>query len=392
MRTLTWTILIGALAAGCTVGNKTPASSLKDGYPAWMYDAPFYRRPSQDLPVLETLYGIPIYHSPSDYFFIRHPAGCQAAGEPRVGIWYSTDHGQVWDRAGFFGVEQSHFLFQGESEHRYWIRFTGPPQETAAPPSPMPHRIYIVDRHRPRVALKVTPSPWEDKGKKLPRQFGTGQNVVLRWLIRDRRLDENSAKLQLCFAESPDEASWLTVPEKIKFSGTMTVEIPEEAARGGELRFRLFTRDLAGNTGTAVSDVLHIISANAKAPTPAPLIRASDTADPIQQIQGARDERPGWPVPGAMLHGRTECVLDWLPAEAGGYNSVNLEFSTNDSQSWFTIARDLRAGAKNKWTVPPVISKNCRLQVVGFSKDGQKYMLVMSPRFTVITVVPDETL
>ena len=392
MRALIWTILIGALAAGCTAGNKAPASSLQDGYPSWMYDAPFYQRPSQDLPPQETLYGIPIYHSPSDYFFIRHPAGSQAAGEPRVGIWYSTDHGQVWERAGFFGVEQSHFLFQAESESRYWIRFTGLAKETAPPPSDMPHRIYIVDRQRPRVALKVTPSPWQDKGKKLPRQFSTGQNVVLRWLIRDRRLDQNSGKLQLCFAKSPDEASWLTVPEKIKFSGTMTIEIPEEAASDGELRFRLSTRDLAGNTGTAVSDVLHIVSANTKAPTPAPRIRASDAADPIQQIQGTRDERPGWPVPGAMLHGRTARVLDWLPDSAGGYNSVNLEFSTNDSQSWFTIARDLKAGAKNKWTVPPVISKNCRLQVVGFSKGGQKYMLIMSPRFTVITDSPDKTL
>ncbi len=390
MRALTWTILIGALAAGCTVGEKSADWPSQDGYPPWMYDAPFYHEPSEDLAVLETLNGTPIYHSHSEYFFIRHPAGCQAASEPRLGVWYSTNQGQVWEKAGFFGLEQSHFLLRAESEGQCWIRFVGSVEATSDPPAGMPHRIYIVDRQRPRVLLRVTPSPWQDSQRKLPRKFSTGQNVVLRWLIRDRRLDKNSPKLQVCFARYPQNAPWLTVPEKIEPSGTMTIEIPEKATIDGQVRFRVSARDLAGNIGTAASDVLHVISS--KAPMPAARIKASESADAIRQTQGTRAGRPGWPAEGTLLRGGTTCVLDRLPASAGSYSPLNLEFSADDSQSWLTVAKGLKAGAKNEWTVPTVTSKNCRLQIVGFNKDGQKYMLIMGPRFTVTTVAPAETM
>ncbi len=288
MRALTWTILIGALVAGCTIGDKSPDWSMDHEYPPWMYDAPFYHKPSVDLPILETLNGTPIYHSRKEYFFIRHPDDCQSAEEPRVGVWYSTNQGQVWKRAGFFGAEQSHFLFQAESEGRFWIRFVRPDQEASDPPPGVPHRIYIVDRQPPRVALHVTPSPWRNKETKLPRQFSAGQNVVLRWLIRDRRLDKNSPKLQLCFAKDPNNATWLTVPQKIEPSGTITIEIPEKAASDGELRFRLCAQDLAGNVGTAVSDVLHVLST--KAPAPVPPVRASEVEDTGRQTQGTQAE------------------------------------------------------------------------------------------------------
>ena len=285
MRALTWTIMIGALVAGCSVGGKSSDWSMDHEYPPWLYDAPFYRKPSEDLPVLETLNGTPIYHSGREYFFIRHPDGCQVADEPRVGVWYSANQGEVWKRAGFFGAEQSHFLFRAESEGCFWVRFDRPDEEASdLSPSP-PHRIYIVDRQAPRVALHVTPSPWRDKETKLPRQFSAGQNVVLRWLIRDRRLDVNSPKLQLCFAKDPTNAPWLTVPQKIEPSGTITIEIPAKAASDGELRFRLCAQDLAGNVGTAVSDVLHVVST--EAPAPVAPIRASEAADPVRRTEGA---------------------------------------------------------------------------------------------------------
>ena len=382
--------MIGALAAGCTVVDENPDWSPQSDYPAWMYDAPFYHRPSEDLPVLETLNGIPIYHSRSEYFFIRHPAGCQVVGEPRMGVWYSTNHGQAWEKSGFFGVEQSHFLFGAESDGQYWIRFVGPGQGTSTVPPGMPHRIYMVDRQPPRIVLRVTPSAWQDAEKKIPRRFKVGQDVNLRWLIRDRCLDKNSSKLELCFAKFPHNSPWLTVPEKTDLSGTMTIEIPKKAADDGGIRFRLSARDLAGNIGVAMTDILHVISD--KPPTLVARVKAVKADDPVQQTQGTPGKRLGWPAAGAMLRGGATRVLGWLPESAGNYGSVDLEFSANDAQTWHIVAKDLKAGQKINWTVPMVNSKNSRLRIVGLDKQKRKCMIIMGPRFTVTTVAPADTL
>jgi len=393
MRTAKFLMLSAAFLVGCTVTDENPNWNPKAEYPAWAYDAPHYYHPTEDLEVAEVVGdGMPVYYTRSDYFFIRHPGGCQLIGVPRVAVWSSSDQGRRWEKAGYYGVEQSHFLFKAEDDGEYWIRFVGPGQGVSEVPPGMPHRIYVVDRRPPKVLVKVIPGPWRDAEKKVPYTYRVGETVTLSWLVSDEHLAARTLSVGTCFAGFPHNLVWSQIPEPLPARHSMPVELPPEAAKDGGIRFRVQAGDKAGNTGMGLTDVM-IVSGGK--PTSQPTVQPSGPFELIVQNEGAKEAKPGWPMPGAVLRGGTTRVLNWMPETAAKYETLELQFSSNTGQTWRTVATGLKYGKSVKWTVPLLTSRNCLLRIVATTKadkDVQKIMLAATQRFHVDSVVPDTVL
>ncbi len=259
-RSTTWLVLAaGVVCTGCVQRDENPHWNPQGDYPEWTYDAPFYYRPSQELQVAEVIgQDIPIYYTNSPYFFVVHPGGYQVIGEPRVAVWHSEQDGKEWRRAGFYGVEQTHFLFKAEHDGPHWIRFVGPGQGHSKVPPGTPHRIYVVDTARPGIELTIDPPPWMDEEKKEPRFYEVGQLVTLRWKVSELHLAKDSIRLGTCFAEFPNNLIWSQFPMALASEGEIRVEIPVEATADGGMRFRMEAADKAGNVGMAMTEVLQI--------------------------------------------------------------------------------------------------------------------------------------
>lgn len=401
MRAISWIIAVLVLLAGCTQVDENPKFNPPAELPPWAYDAPFYYQPPQDLPALETVGdGIGVYFTRDQSFFVRHPGGCQVNGVPRVGVYYSLDAGQTWNKAGYFGVEQTHFNFLAKEEGRYWVRFVGPGQGVVECPPGAPHRIYLVDRKSPAIVLSVLPSPWVDEERGIPRTYEVGQNVRLSWGVSDANLDPSSIRMGICFAEFPQNVLWSALPEVLAEADSIAVELPPEAARHGGIRFRLEARDRCGNIGLAVSEVLRVVG-EAK-PTTAPSTQPSVTLElppapatrpaPPPVAPPKAEERPGWPKVNQRLQRGSPQELRWLPEGAANYTKLELQFSSNDGLMWQTVATGLKPGQPVAWTVPDLTSKTCRLRIVGVTEptDGDKVevTLAMTQQFVVNNEAP----
>ncbi len=412
MRAIVWIIAVLLLLAGCTQVDENPKFNPSAELPSWVYDAPFYYQPSQDLPAVETIGdGIGVYYTGEKTFFVRHPGGYQIDGVPRVGVYYSTDQGQTWLKAGYFGVEQTYFNFLAKEEGSYWVRFVGPGQGLAECPPGVPHRIYVVDRTRPTAVLSITPPIWEDEKNRIPHVYQVGQNIRLDWGVSDRNLDPNTIKLGICFADFPHNVVWSTLPDTMTESGSIMVELPPEAAQHGGIRFRLEARDKAGNIGVALTEPLRVRGAGAAATQPAgppstqPHVVAPPQAPvppqappppprpavlppgPFERAKGP-ESRPGWPKTDQHLKKETPQQLNWLPPAAASYRELELQFSTDDGLTWQMVAKGLKVGQPVAWTVPDVIGRTCRLRVAAIvpATGGMgrvEITLAMTQRFTV---------
>jgi hypothetical protein len=382
-------VVVAACVAGCTQQDENPAWAPESDYPSWAYDAPFYYRPTEDLRVVETVgEGVPVYHTRDELFFVKHPRGYQLTGVPRVSVWASRDAGKHWTRSGYFGIEQSHFLFRAESDGRYWLRFVGPGQGITRVPPGMPHRIYVVDRAAPQIELEIDPPPWTmQDDQKVPYIYKVGEPITLRWVVHDENLDEETVKMGTSFAEFPHNLVWSEWPSALPRAQSMIVEIPPEAVKEGGMRFRMEAADKAGNVGLAMTEPLQITAEGAT--------EAVATVPPIppeereREIHGPESSRTGWPTAGSFHRGGSAAVLNWLPDDAATYETVALQFSPTNGQTWRTLATGIKPALPVKWTVPRVTSKACRLRVVGLSqKDNEivEVTLATSPRFIVDTV------
>jgi|GEM_PF-1316083 len=303
MRTATWFALASALAlAGCVQPDENPRWNPRADYPAWTYDSPFYYRPSEDLKVVEFAGGdIPVYYSRSEYFFIAHPAGTQVGGEPRIAVWQSADKGRNWQRAGFYGVEQTHFLFKADGEGPQWIRFVGPGQDSSAAPPARPQRIYVVDQTPPQVQVMVKPPCWEDQEQEEQEEplYRVGDSVTVCWKAHDLHLQGDGVKLQICFPRSPGNVIWREYPKGLSSRGSMNVVIPAEAREERGLLFRVQATDKAGNVGAAMSSILHVEGRRQKARASdgcqAQAIPAPDETPPASPRRAPQEAQPARP-------------------------------------------------------------------------------------------------
>lgn len=390
MRTKMCLLVLALFIVGCEVQDENPNWNPVADYPSWTYDAPYYYRPSEDLPVQEVVgAGIPVYYTSSKQFFLKHATGYQAPGVPRLAVWYSVNAGENWERAGYYGVEQTYFLFQAEADGMYWIRFVGPGQGVAAATPGTPHRIYVVDTTRPTIDVSVNPPAIErDKhGNDVPHIYSVGDTVEVRWSVSDVNLVSKSIHLATTFGTFPDNVVWTRFPLSLPATGSMKVPVPPEAAgrqgRGdGQMRFRIEAEDKAGNLNFTFSDVLHVDG-------PPPPARPVKPWELVAQAGGAAGPKPGWPQPGTLIRGGTSRMLHWLPEGAEKYKNVVLQFSANNGRSWRTVAENLQADNTTKWTVPQVNSKFCRIRILAVKGPKHRLMLAKTQAFTVNTAPPD---
>ena len=380
IRNIAWLCITAAIVTGCQQVDENPHWNPRADYPAWTYDAPFYYRPSAEAQPVESVgKGIDVYYSRGDHFFARHPGGCQLTGSPRVAVWFSIDEGKNWEIAGHFGVEQTHFLFQAEQDARHWVRFVGPGQEkTAKGPVPLPHRIYVVDRKAPEIAIAVNPGPWDDEEKKVPHIYKVGDDISIGWAVRDINLKPQSTKLESCIGKVPFQLAWGRFRGALPPTGRRVVKIPSDAARDGSIRFRIEAEDKAGNVAAVMTTGL-IVKGSGKPTTQPEAQPAGDfTAD-----APPKPERPGWPMAGSLLRPGTEIKLAWMPEVAKDYNNITLQLTTNGKLSWTTIAKDLKFGTPVTWRVPNVTSRFCRVRLVVTDGDGQMTLLAQSGMFRI---------
>ena len=388
MRRNIYTLSVLLILGGCQVVDENTEWNPPSEYASWTYDAPFYYRPSQELPVAETIGdGIPVYYTSNPLFFVKHPTGYQPPREPRVSLWCSLDRGENWARGGFFGVEQTHFLYQSDSDGPHWIRFVGPSQDPIKSSPGKPHRIYVVDTTPPSIELSLDPPPVErdEEGNVTGLHiYSVQEPVTLRWNVRDANLDPESIRVSTTFTTRPEEMTWTAFPKEYAPSGEDTVPVPPEAAAGddgGVMRFRMEARDRAGNVNFVLSELMYVGKVGGLAEPLKPVPPTPLTA----QSHGAPGEMPGWPETGELIRGGTSRILDWMPAEAQKHEHVVLQFSANNGRSWRTVAENVQFGKRVKWTVPEVNSKICRLRLVAIADKDRKIMLACSLPFTVHT-------
>ena len=380
IRNIAWLCITAAIVTGCQQVDENPHWNPRADYPAWTYDAPFYYRPSAEAQPVESVgKGIDVYYSRSGHFFAQHPGGCQLTGSPRVAVWFSIDEGKNWETAGHFGVEQTHFLFQAEQDARHWVRFVGPGQEkTAKGPVPLPHRIYVVDRKAPEIAIAVRPSPWDDEEKKVPHIYKVGDDVSIGWAVRDINLKPNSIQLESCIGKVPFQLAWGRFRGALPPTGRRVVKIPPDAAQEGSIRFRIEAEDKAGNVAAVMTTGLTVKRSGK--PTSQPAVRpAGDfTADAPH-----KPRRPGWPEAGSLIRSGTKQTLEWMPEVAKDYKNIVLQLTVNDKLAWKTVARDLKPGTPVTWDVPKITSRFCRLRLVAVDADGQMTLLAQSGMFRI---------
>lgn len=395
MRIKIFLMMLVLFVAGCEVQDENPNWNPQQDYKSWTYDKPCYYRPSEDLQVVEVVgAGIPVYYTDSKRFFVKHSTGYQVPGEPRLGIWYSTSAGEDWDRGGYYGVEQSHFLFHADADGPHWIRFIGPNQGVAAATPGTPHRIYVVDTTRPEIEITLDPPATEKdkKGNDVPHIYSVGEIVEVRWYVRDANLVTDSVRMATTFGTFPENVVWSTFPQGLQPNGAINVPIPADAAGrqgagGGRMRIRIEAADKAGNVNYIFSEILHVDGP----PLPAkrPTVRTVGPWELVVMTEGVTSGKPGWPQPGAMIRGGTSRILHWLPTGIEKYKNVVLQFSTNNGRSWRNVAENLQAGRTVKWSVPQVNSKICRLRILAVISEEHRLMLAKTQAFTVHTAPPD---
>ena len=391
MRWTIWLAFAVALLAGCQQVDENPHWNPQSDLPPWTYDAPIYYRPAEELELTETIAdNIGVYYTNKDYFFARHPSGYQLNGVPRIAVWCSQDEGTNWERVGYFGTEQTHFLFKADHDGWHWMRFVGPGQGVAEVPPGQPHRIYVVDTSPPAIELSVDPPPWEtvetESGKKVkvPHIYEVGDTVTLSWGVGDTNLDSESIQLGVCYAKFPHNIVWSRWPETLPELGSMEIQIPEEAVTDAGLRFRIEASDKAGNVGVGLTDVLQIAGMEGS-PTRKEMLQPVPP-DLVRQAGGEPGAKPGWPRTGALLRGGTTRILAWMPESAPQYETLELHFSSNDGRIWRTVALDIKPDESVTWIVPEIISKRCRLRIVGINEAGQNVPLANTGPFIVDTV------
>lgn len=263
----TWSplfILMALCATGCErpapfkVADRTPKTEPEapfdppNTYPEWAFDQPQYVRPVAELtPEPKAKAGDPLhYFTKEKVVLIRQPSGYTPEETPRIAVWWSDNNGFHWQKAGFFGRQQSYFAFEAPDDGDYGIRFVGPGQEQAMHATAHPERVYHVDTVIPEVQVTVDPEQtW----------YNVGQSVTVSWSAEDYHLIETPVNVTAMLDFSADESKPIEVQKNLAKEGSITYKIPTEALNH-EIRFRVDAMDRATNLGITYSHALQVVS------------------------------------------------------------------------------------------------------------------------------------
>jgi len=222
-------------------------------YPEWAYDSEKYMRPVEDLkPEPRVRPTDPLhYFTNKRTVMVRQPSGYTPEEIPRIAVWWTDDNGFHWQKAGYFGRQESYFPFEARDDGDYGIRFVGPGQAPAQPVGPEPERVYHVDTALPEVEVRIEPEQtW----------YHVGETVNISWRAGDAHLIANAVKLGVLPDFSAAKREMAELQRDLSDEGTISYKIPAEAL-DQELRIRVDALDRAGNLGTAVSHALQVVEA-----------------------------------------------------------------------------------------------------------------------------------
>jgi len=246
-------------------------------YQEWAYDAPSYVKPPQELtPEPKVKSGDPLhYFTKEKVVMIRRPEGYTPEEMPRVAIWWTDNNGFHWNKAGYFGREQSFFPFEVEDDGDYGIRFVGPGQEPALHSLPLPERVYHVDTTLPEVTVAIEPEQtW----------YHVGDKVTISWKAADYHLNEYPVRVGMLTDFTGDDQQAVELQRDLADEDSVTYTLRKDTL-DHEIRFRVDALDRAANLGTAISFALQVV-----ADTPAEEL--SDDHQTGEQMTDSGEEPP----------------------------------------------------------------------------------------------------
>ncbi len=221
-------------------------------YHEWAYDAPQYMKPAQELtPEPKVKPGDPLHYFTKDkVVMIRRPEGYTPEETPRVAIWWTDNNGFHWNKAGYFGRQQSFFPFEVKDDGDYGIRFVGPGQEPALHSLPLPERVYHVDTALPEVEVTIEPEQsW----------YHVGDTVTISWKASDYHLIEYPVRVGMLTDFTGDDQQAVELQRDLADEGSITYTLPQETL-DHEIRFRVDALDRAANLGIAISFALQVVA------------------------------------------------------------------------------------------------------------------------------------
>lgn len=222
-------------------------------YPEWAYDAPEHAKPVEDLtPEPRIKRTDPLHYFTNEkVVMVRQPAGYTPEETPRVALWWTDNNGFHWQKAGYFGREQSFFPFEVTEDGDYGVRFVGPGQAAAVETPAYPERVYHVDTALPEVEVSIEPNKsW----------YSPGDQVTIGWRAADYHLVEYPVQIGMLIDYSADEYKLVELQRDLANEGSITYQIPQDAL-DHEIRFRVEATDRAGNLGLAFSYALQVVDA-----------------------------------------------------------------------------------------------------------------------------------
>jgi len=275
-----YTTLVSGVA-GCCCGKepKRVAFDPAEQLPEWAYDAPFYYRPSSDkgdvgdvLPPAGP--GCPVHCYTRDHVIHlpRPPVPAPTTGPtrsgdrplspadfaPRIAVYVTQTGGQIWRRAGYFGLGQTYFAFPAEDEGVYGFRFSGPglPEPNCMPP--IPAVVWHVDSTPPEVNVYVEPA--QDR-------YVVNDQVTVRWSACDVNLADRPVRITCSWKSTEQDAEhWSILHKDLPPEGTTTLTIPPGTVGGLGIKIRAEARDRAGNIGWSFPAVLYVVDRPAEPP------------------------------------------------------------------------------------------------------------------------------
>ena len=241
----------GRKTAVANATQDAPTDPAKNN-PEWAYDAPGYMKPAAELePEAKSKVNDPLhYFTRERVVSIRRPGNYTPEETPRVAIFWTDNNGFQWNKAGYFGREQSFFPLNVEQDGDYGIRFVGPGQEPAKDAPAMPERVYHVDTIPPEVEVGIQPEQtW----------YTPGQSITINWRAKDYHLIERPVSVFVLVDYSASNPRPTELRRDMPDEGTITYEIPGDML-DHELRIRVEALDRASNLGDGISYALQIVS------------------------------------------------------------------------------------------------------------------------------------
>jgi len=369
-----------SLLGGCECCEKSKKKQQQafdptEQYPEWAYDAPFYYRPASERGEIGDTDpprwpgGPTHYYVRSRTVFLPRPSRTpttspatptiglrttEAGFAPRTGVYWTETGGLEWHKAGYFGVDQTHFAYPAENDGVYGFRFIGPQMPPAKCSPPRPQVVYHVDTVPPEVVVYVEPNQ---------PVYGVNEQVTVYWMASDINLVESSVSVSACWDDGESgKPPWLPIVSDQPVEGSMTFVIPPHAV-GMSLKLRGDARDRAGNVGVGVSIPLPVVEEAATTqPTPTATSQPVDDDLQVTTLLGEGelasfveppavskdDTSPGGRPVAAASQPADGLWIDVPPASANP-ERAGRHWS---ARPWQTLSRPRDGRAESVWSLP----------------------------------------